>query len=175
MVVKFFSFLLFFVSIFSYSQSEKTDSYLTQNDNETWLANFEKLEDKVLKRQALKKKLFSDSDYTGPRPGISLTGLDNKNREALRENNNEKPKPTADCKILFVLDSYVLDLNKNPKLKPLIENLDTVSIQSYTTLKDASATAIYGARARCGVVIITSKDDRITEALKELNQKTTKS
>ncbi|MCM4157047.1 TonB-dependent receptor [Gramella sp. AN32] len=51
---------------------------------------------------------------------------------------------------LYVLDGFIID-DFNPGL------LDPTDIQSIDILKDASATAIYGARGANGVVLITTK------------------
>lgn len=179
MIIKFFSFLFLFISLSSFSQSEKTAGYLSREDNETWLANFEKLASKDLKLEAIKQKTLSDSEYVEPRPGMCLTGLNNRQRAALRKSNNTKPKPTAACKILFVLhteNTYPIDLQKSPQYLPLVKMLKAENITSVQVLKGISASALYGSRASCGLVIMTSEGDRITEALQKLNnQKTIKS
>ena len=78
-------------------------------------------------------------------------------------NGNEDP--------LWVLDGMPLEGNDIPKdydSKENLENLRTMSIaglnpddiEDITVLKDAAATAIYGARAANGVIIITTKNGR---------------
>jgi len=52
---------------------------------------------------------------------------------------------------------YVID---GVPTKEFINSLNTDDIESISILKDASAAAIYGARAANGVVLITTKKDR---------------
>ncbi|MEZ4792533.1 MAG: SusC/RagA family TonB-linked outer membrane protein [Gelidibacter sp.] len=48
----------------------------------------------------------------------------------------------------------------------IINSINPNEIESYTVLKDASATAIYGSRATAGVIIITTKKGRANTPLK---------
>ena len=73
---------------------------------------------------------------------------------------------------LFVVDGVILeDLanvdtddfisgNANTLISSSIANLNPDDIESFQVLKDASATAIYGARAANGVIVITTKRGR---------------
>ncbi|MEQ9008683.1 MAG: TonB-dependent receptor plug domain-containing protein, partial [Ekhidna sp.] len=73
---------------------------------------------------------------------------------------------------LFVVDGVILedlsnidadDLisgNSNTLVSSSIANLNPNDIESFQVLKDASATAIYGARAANGVIVITTKKGR---------------
>ena len=47
--------------------------------------------------------------------------------------------------------------NANTLISSSIANLNPNDIESFEILKDASATAIYGARAANGVIVITTK------------------
>ncbi len=81
--------------------------------------------------------------YIRGRSGIGTTELD---ADALSErsiqNNPNLP--------IFMLDGYEVSATK-------IYDLDIDRIESYTVLKDAAATAMYGSRAANGVVVITTK------------------
>ena len=73
---------------------------------------------------------------------------------------------------LFVLDGVILedlanvnteDLlsgNANTLISSSVANINPDDIESFQVLKDASATAIYGARAANGVIVITTKRGR---------------
>lgn len=78
---------------------------------------------------------------------------------------------------LWVLDGMPLEGNEIPKgwdQKESIDNLYNMSIagmnpddiQDITVLKDAAATAIYGARAANGVIIITSKKGKKGQSMR---------
>jgi len=63
---------------------------------------------------------------------------------------------------LFVVDGIV-------GLKDAVSTLNPSLIQSITVLKDASATAIYGARGANGVIIVTTKRGQAGEPVVEYN------
>ena len=60
---------------------------------------------------------------------------------------------------LFVVDGIQIGASDDRSVNPLID-LDPADIESMEVLKDASATAIYGARGSNGVVLITTKKGR---------------
>ncbi|MGL4630852.1 MAG: SusC/RagA family TonB-linked outer membrane protein [Leadbetterella sp.] len=80
---------------------------------------------------------------------------------------------TGDNKPLWVIDGVVLedvinitndDLasgNVNTLLGSAVAGLNSNDIESFQILKDASATALYGARAMNGVIVVTTKKGRI--------------
>lgn len=59
----------------------------------------------------------------------------------------------------LAMDSYGLNTNDNAKVNPL-SMINPNDIESFTILKDASATAIYGSRASNGVILITTKSGK---------------
>lgn len=58
---------------------------------------------------------------------------------------------------LIVIDGFPVDNNSPAGVANPLASLNPNDIESYTVLKDASATAIYGSRASNGVIIITTK------------------
>jgi TonB-dependent starch-binding outer membrane protein SusC len=66
---------------------------------------------------------------------------------SLRANNNP----------LIVIDGVPLDNDNTEGLSNSLSTINPNDIESFTILKDASATAIYGSRASNGVIIITTK------------------
>ena len=164
-------FLLFALALPASAQDAKSKDRLTQEENKTWLLEYQQLDDSEEKLKMIKDKILYDAQFVGPRPGISLTGLNEAQRQALKERESKKPKVTADCKILFVLQStqsHFLDLEKSLQYKAFVEHLETFSI-SDTILTGASASAIYGARARCGVVLLKTEDPDALNYLKTIN------
>ena len=61
---------------------------------------------------------------------------------------------------LYVIDGLVIDNNTATGMSNILANINPNDIESFTVLKDASATAIYGSRASNGVIIITTKKGR---------------
>lgn len=61
---------------------------------------------------------------------------------------------------LYVIDGLVIDNNNANGMSNILANVNPNDIETFTVLKDASATAIYGSRASNGVIIITTKKGR---------------
>lgn len=81
--------------------------------------------------------------YVRGRSGIGTPALD----ESLTSEHALKNDPNRP---IFMLDGYEVSMEK-------IYDLDIERIETYTILKDAAATAMYGSRAANGVVVITTK------------------
>ncbi|WP_084190302.1 SusC/RagA family TonB-linked outer membrane protein [Reichenbachiella agariperforans] len=79
-------------------------------------------------------------------------------------NGNNQPLYVVDGVILEDLSEVNTDDfisgNANTLISSSIANINPSDIESYQILKDASATAIYGARAANGVIVITTKKGR---------------
>ena len=58
---------------------------------------------------------------------------------------------------LIILDGVYLDNSGTSGIGNIMSTINPNDIESFTVLKDASATAIYGSRASNGVIIITTK------------------
>lgn len=61
---------------------------------------------------------------------------------------------------LYVIDGLTIDGNTANGMSNILAMINPNDIESFTVLKDASATAIYGSRASNGVIIITTKKGR---------------
>ena len=59
---------------------------------------------------------------------------------------------------LIVINGLPIDNNSVGGSRSILSSINPNEIESFTVLKDASATAIYGSRASNGVIIITTKD-----------------
>jgi iron complex outermembrane receptor protein len=64
---------------------------------------------------------------------------------------------TATNDPLFIIDGVPVDSEGISGIRNPLNTINPNDIESYTVLKDASATAIYGSRASNGVIIITTK------------------
>ena len=67
---------------------------------------------------------------------------------------------TANNDPLYVIDGLAMDNNGVKGLSNGFAMVNPADIETFTILKDASATAIYGSRASNGVIIITTKKGR---------------
>ena len=61
---------------------------------------------------------------------------------------------------LYVIDGLTIDGNTATGMSNILAMINPNDIESFTVLKDASATAIYGSRASNGVIIITTMKGR---------------
>ena len=64
---------------------------------------------------------------------------------------------------LYVIDGVALDNNDTKGGANPLSLINPADIETFTVLKDASATAIYGSRGSNGVIIITTKKGRVAE------------
>lgn len=69
----------------------------------------------------------------------------------------------------FYLDNQPLFVIDGLPVTGSINNINPAEIESYTVLKDASATALYGSRAANGVILITTKHAKAGDAKIEFN------
>lgn len=67
---------------------------------------------------------------------------------------------------LIVIDGMPMDNNSTKGMNNPLSLVNPADIESFTVLKDASATAIYGSRGSNGVLIITTKKGRRNQAPK---------
>ena len=67
---------------------------------------------------------------------------------------------------LIVIDGLAMDNNGIPGAANPLSMVNPSDIETFTVLKDASATAIYGSRASNGVIIITTKKGHSGQKLK---------
>ena len=64
---------------------------------------------------------------------------------------------SADCTPLYVIDGLPVSNDGISGMGDPLASINPEDIESFTVLKDASATAIYGSRASNGVIVITTK------------------
>ena len=67
---------------------------------------------------------------------------------------------------LIIIDGVPLDSRKISGMSNPLASVNPNDIETFTVLKDASATAIYGSRASNGVILITTKKGKIGTAMK---------
>ncbi len=67
---------------------------------------------------------------------------------------------TASNDPLYVIDGLQIDNNTAKGMSNILAMINPNDIESFTVLKDASATAIYGSRGSNGVIMITTKKGR---------------
>lgn len=113
----------------------------------------------VIKPDKLNKGLITNAQdmMTGKIAGVSVISKGGAPGEGATIRIRGGSSLTAENDPLIVIDGLAMD---NKGVKGLANPLSMVNpndIESFTVLKDASATAIYGSRASNGVIIITTK------------------
>ena len=113
----------------------------------------------ALKPDKLNKGLITNAQdmMTGKIAGVSVISKGGAPGEGATIRIRGGSSLTAENDPLIVIDGLAMD---NKGVKGLANPLSMVNpndIESFTVLKDASATAIYGSRASNGVIIITTK------------------
>lgn len=106
----------------------------------------------------------TDALLQGKAPGVNVTSSSGAPGSGVKVRIRGTTSITADNQPLYIIDGMPLD---NPNTLSAFTDVDQdinvladinpADIQSIEILKDASATAIYGARAANGVVLITTK------------------
>jgi TonB-linked SusC/RagA family outer membrane protein len=94
--------------------------------------------------------------FSGRVAGLQITQNDNGLGSGVRAIIRGGSSLTSGNQPLYVIDNFPIIPDDNVSSNPL-SDLDPGQIKSIEVLKDASATAIYGARGSNGVIIITTK------------------
>ena len=128
-----------------------------------------KREDATGALQAVSTKDFNRGAITGPQEllagkvaGVVITpGADPGGGAAIRIRGGSSLSATNDP--LIVVDGIPLDNGGVSGSRNTLNIINPNDIETFTVLKDASATAIYGSRASNGVILITTKKGKVTD------------
>jgi TonB-dependent starch-binding outer membrane protein SusC len=99
------------------------------------------------------------SGLQGKAPGVQVTSNTGMPGGGVRVRIRGTGSITANSEPLYVIDGIPAEQgtsSSDPKANPLM-SIDVDNIESIDVLKDASSTAIYGARGANGVVLVTTK------------------
>ncbi|TYP72216.1 SusC/RagA family TonB-linked outer membrane protein [Aquimarina intermedia] len=94
---------------------------------------------------------------TGKAPGVQITSAGGAPGSAQTIRIRGGASLNASNKPLFIIDGVPIDNDDIAGLRDPLNIINPNDIESFTILKDASATAIYGSRASNGVILITTK------------------
>lgn len=106
--------------------------------------------DQVLQGRAAGVQIQANSGTPGASSAIRIRGINSLN---------------ATNQPIFVIDGVVIDSATDDETSNPLSNINPSDIVSMDILKDASATAIYGARASNGVIIINTRRGQTGEAV----------
>ncbi len=105
--------------------------------------------DQVLQGRAAGVQVQANSGMPGGSSSIRIRGINSLN---------------ASNEPIFVIDGVIIDGSTGSGSDNALASINPSDIVSMDVLKDASATAIYGARAANGVIMITTKRGQKGEA-----------
>ena len=113
----------------------------------------------AIKPDKLNKGLITNAQdmMTGKIAGVSVISKGGAPGEGATIRIRGGSSLTAENDPLIVIDGLAMDNKEVKGLANPLSMVNTNDIESFTVLKDASATAIYGSRASNGVIIITTK------------------
>ncbi|OFX52864.1 MAG: SusC/RagA family TonB-linked outer membrane protein [Bacteroidetes bacterium GWD2_45_23] len=106
--------------------------------------------DQVLQGRAAGVQIQANSGTPGASSAIRIRGINSLN---------------ATNQPIFVIDGVIVDSSTNSESSNPLSSINPSDIVSMDILKDASASAIYGARASNGVIMITTKRGSKGEAI----------
>ncbi|WNH11210.1 SusC/RagA family TonB-linked outer membrane protein [Thalassobellus suaedae] len=101
-------------------------------------------------KELLKIPVSSASEaISGRLPGVNITTADGEPGSAIRIRVRGGTSLSQDNNPLIIVDGFIVGS---------MEDVPVNDIESITVLKDASATAVYGAQASNGVIVVTTKN-----------------
>lgn len=108
----------------------------------------------------------------GKAAGVQIAAQNGKLGQGITVRVRGAASVTAGSEPLYIVDGIPItsgDFSSTTAPTSALADLNTNDIESIEVLKDASASAIYGARASNGVVIITTKQGKIGKTLIQFN------
>ncbi|KQN38425.1 SusC/RagA family TonB-linked outer membrane protein [Pedobacter sp. Leaf41] len=108
----------------------------------------------------------------GKAAGVQISAQNGKLGQGITVRVRGAASVTAGSEPLYIVDGIPItsgDFSSTTAPTSALADLNTNDIESIEVLKDASASAIYGARASNGVVIITTKQGKVGKTLIQFN------
>lgn len=108
----------------------------------------------------------------GKAAGVSISAQNGKLGQGITVRVRGASSVTAGSEPLYIVDGIPItsaDLSSTSAPTSALADINTNDIESIEVLKDAAASAIYGARASNGVVLITTKQGKVGKTLIQFN------
>jgi TonB-dependent SusC/RagA subfamily outer membrane receptor len=156
--------LIILTSLTSLTAQSIGDSLiLTREQSDTWIVKVEK-EIKSKQLALIRQRILLDTNIYIRQSYPDRIKVDTEKEKGTRTEGYGKP-------LLVFNGQYFADINnktKNNSIKELADFLTDRKIKSVSIVKDTQATAIYGSRAVCGVILLTTKDKKTLRQIKEI-------
>ena len=159
-----------FLPFFTFGQSsDKSKLILTREDNNEWLDSFQDLNDNEIRNRLSNRILLDTNTYVlQPNPDAHIRKAQVDSKVSV-----DSSKSRTECRPLIIIDNQPFsfkDRASKEKIERLAEIISEGQFKNTKILRDANATAIYGARARCGAFILETDSHQTRQNLKELGQ-----
>jgi len=158
--------LFLILSIALRAQSPLDSLVLTKEQNDKWILRLEK-ETKPKQLGIIKSRILQDTNVYIPQYYPDGIKFDNEKARGKRTNGYAKPLLIFNGQ-LFI---YINNDTKSKSITKLTEFLTDRNIKQISILKGTTATALYGSRGDCGVILLTTKDKRTLRRIGEIEFK----
>ena len=145
------------------AQSTADSLILTKEQSDRWIIKIKK-EIKSKQLDLIRQRILLDTNIYIRQSYPDRIKFDTEKEKRTRTEGYGKP-------LLVFNGQYFADFNnktKNKSIKELANFLTDNKIKSVSIIKDTQATAIYGSRAICGVIQLTTKDKKTLKQIKEI-------
>lgn len=146
------------------AQPEVDSLVLTKEQNDRWILELEK-ETKVGQLKLIKKRLLSDTNIYLSKYYADRIKFDNEKARGKRTEGYCRP-------LLIFNTQYYTYIDNGTKTKSIIrltEFLNEDMIESILIMKDSKATALYGSRATCGAILLTTRKKKTLRHIKAID------
>jgi TonB-dependent SusC/RagA subfamily outer membrane receptor len=146
------------------AQSQVDSLVLTKEQNNRWILKLER-ETKVRQLDLIKKRILSDTNIYVSKYYPDRIKFDNEKAKGKRTEGY--------CRPLLVFDAqyyaYIDNGTKGKSIIQLTKFLTDNRIESLLIMKDSQAAALYGSRATCGVILLTTKGKKTLKRIKAID------
>jgi TonB-dependent SusC/RagA subfamily outer membrane receptor len=137
---------------------------LTEEENENWILNLEK-ETKIKQLDLIRKRILLDT-IIYLRQGLP-------DRIKINYEKGKGVRTEGQGRVLLVFNrqylAYINNKTRGQSVAKLTSYLTDNKIEGISIIRNPQASAIYGSRAAYGVIILTTKNEKILRQIKELD------
>ena len=146
------------------AQSGVDSLVLTKEQNDRWILKLEK-EIKRDQLDLIKKRILLDTNIYISKYYADRIKFDNEKAKKNRTEGYERP-------LLIFNGQYAAYIDNGTKSKSVIKLTELLTdnrIKNISIMKPPQSTVLYGSRASCGVILLTTKDKKTLKQIKEID------
>jgi hypothetical protein len=156
--------LILTVSTTLTAQSGVDSLVLTKEQNDRWILKLER-EIKIKQLDLIKKRILLDTNIYIPKYYPDGLKFDNEKAKGKKTEGYGRP-------LLVFNGQYAAYIDNGTKSKSIVKLTEFLSDNKITTISIMNApqaTAVYGSRASCGVILFSTKDKKTFKKIKEID------